>query len=360
VDFKSFETFHRIDAPGLIANLRREGTPDRVYHIELFQDFEIEEAVDKHYHVTAHLDRSDPHFNKRRSIAMQRFLGYDFVGLPLLSLPTDSWQIANDTTSDAQNRGDRSWINEKEGVITSWDDFERYPWPDGQTWDTRDLEWFDANLPDDMCLVGRGGHFCEYLCWLMGYETLCFALYEQRDLVEAIAAKVLELELAAARVMLQSKRLGIWWASDDLGFNTGLMISPDDTRQLVLSGHKALASLVHQDGHPYLLHACGNRSDIMEELITDVKLDAIHSWEDKIESICDAKIAYGDRIAILGGIDVGFLCTADETAIRDRVRLTISTCQPGGGFCLGSGNTVANYIPLKNYLIMLDEGRRYQ
>lgn len=357
--FTSFETTQRIDADGLIRNLRREGTPDRVYHIELFQDREIEDAVDRRYGVTAHLKRDDPHFEKRRAIAMQRFLGYDFVGIGMLSLPTGETQQTSDTTDGDQSKGKRGWINETKGVIASWEDFEKYPWPDGKTWNTGDLEWFEANLPDDMCLLGRGGHFCEYLCWLMGYETLCYALYEQRDLVEAIASRVLELELAAAQVLLQSKRLRIWWASDDMGFATGLMISPDDTRKLVLSGHKALAARVHEANCPYLLHACGNRRDIIEEMIVDTRIDAIHSWEDKIESIIDAKRAYGDRMSLLGGIDVDFLCRASEAAIRSRVRQTIEACQPGGGFCLGSGNTVANYIPLDNYLTMLDEGRRF-
>lgn len=31
---------------------------------------------------------------------------------------------------------------------------------------------------------------------------------------------------------------------------------------------------------------------------------------------------------------------------------------PGGGYCLGTGNSVANHIPTENYLAMLDEGRR--
>ena len=31
----------------------------------------------------------------------------------------------------------------------------------------------------------------------------------------------------------------------------------------------------------------------------------------------------------------------------------------GGGYALGTGNSVANYIPLANYLAMLDEGRSY-
>ncbi len=39
--------------------------------------------------------------------------------------------------------------------------------------------------------------------------------------------------------------------------------------------------------------------------------------------------------------------------------LVTSVRGPGGGYCLGTGNSVANYIPLENYLTMLDEGRRF-
>jgi uroporphyrinogen decarboxylase len=97
----------------------------------------------------------------------------------------------------------------------------------------------------------------------------------------------------------------------------------------------------------------------MDDLIDDVGMDAKHSFEDTILSVTDAKIKYGDRIALLGGIDVDFLCRADEEQVRQRVRETLDACFPGGGYCLGSGNSVANYIPLDNYLAMLDEGRRY-
>jgi uroporphyrinogen decarboxylase len=130
-------------------------------------------------------------------------------------------------------------------------------------------------------------------------------------------------------------------------------------REFVLPGHKRLAELSHAAGHPYLLHACGKREAILEDLIEDVKLDAIHSWEDAIELITDAKRAYGSRLTLLGGLDLDFLIRADEEKIRARVRETIRICQPGGGFCLGTGNSVANYLPLDHYLVMLDEGRRW-
>ena len=99
--------------------------------------------------------------------------------------------------------------------------------------------------------------------------------------------------------------------------------------------------------------------EIMDDLIDDVGIDGKHSYEDAILPVTEAKKRYGKRMAILGGIDVDFLCRADEKSIRRRVKETLKTCMAGGGYCLGTGNTVANYIPLENYLAMLDEGRKF-
>jgi uroporphyrinogen decarboxylase len=144
-----------------------------------------------------------------------------------------------------------------------------------------------------------------------------------------------------------------------MGFKTGPMIGPDDLRQFVLPGHKLMARMSHEAGRPYLLHSCGDLSTIMGDLIEEVGIDARHSFEDTIEPVTEAHAKYGDRIAMLGGIDVDFLCRADEEAVRRRVRETLEECMPGGGYCLGSGNSVANYVPVDNYLAMLDEGRRW-
>ncbi len=359
-EFASFEVQARPNIEGLLKNLRREGTPDRVYHIELSYDEQIAVAVDRRFGVAAHLDPAAPEYAWQRAIALQRFLGYDSVWTHLLRLPTKVLHVVDDTTVGDQARAERHWVDEHKGLITNWEEFERYPWPDPDnlSLDTRALEYYEKHLPDDMGVVVHGGHFCEYLCWLMGYETLCYALHDDRALVQAMADRILALEKAACRVAMQFKRVRLFWGSDDMGFRNGLMISPDDTRHFVLSGHKALAEIVHAAGGVYLLHACGKRADIVEDLITDVKLDAVHSWEDNIEYITDAKRAYGDRLSLLGGIDVDLLARGTEEMIRRRVREVVEVCQPGGGFCLGSGNTVANYVPLDNYLIMLDEARR--
>lgn len=347
---------------GLVNNILRRKTPDRVYFIELFQDGEITDAIAKRFDLTRGIASSDPDFARKRYIAVQRFCGYDYVRVGLCGLDFKLHGVVTEDTAGLKHEGGRRYQDEHTGPIMSWADFEKYPWPDPQSPEaTRELEWYNRNLPDDMCIIGSGGfgHFSEMLQWLMGYETLCFALFDQRDLVQAIADKLTDFYSQVLKRILQFPRVKLVWGSDDMGFKTGLMISPQDTRDFILPGHRQMAQMAHAAGHPYLLHACGNLSDIMDDLIDDVKIDAKHSFEDVIEDVRDVKKTYGQRTAILGGIDVDFLCRSDEKAIRERVRDTCTKCLPGGGYCLGTGNSVTNYIPLDNYLTMLDEGRRF-
>jgi uroporphyrinogen decarboxylase len=348
------------DWKGLMQSIRRKGRPSRVHFVELFLDAEVQSEACRRYGLTDHLHPDDEYFDCKRSLAIQRFLGYDYVcaGLEGMAMPLHD-VVAEDTAAMAR-KGGRSFRDEHTGPITNWDEFESYPWPDPAAATTRALEWYGENLPPNMCIIGGlVGHFAEHLAWLMGYETLCFALYDQRDLVRAIYERQLEIDVASVRRLLEFDRAKIIWGSDDMGFRTGPLIGPDDLREFVLPGHKILARMAHDAGRPYILHSCGNLSTIMEDLIEDVRIDAKHSFEDVIEPITDSYARYGDRIAHLGGIDVDFLCRADEEQVRRRVRDTLETCQPGGGYCLGTGNSVANYIPFNNYIAMLDEGRRF-
>jgi len=87
-------------------------------------------------------------------------------------------------------------------------------------------------------------------------------------------------------------------------------------------------------------------------------VDGKHSFQDSVLPIQEAKKRWGDRICILGGVDVHKLATYDEPALRAYVRKIIDDCAPGGRFALGAGNSIPSYIPVENYLTMLDEARR--
>ena len=349
------------DWEALVSCIRREGTPARVHFIELFLDREVQAAICDRFGLVDEIPPDDPFYDQRRQIAIQSFLGYDYVNATVegIDLPLSYLPVA-DTAELARSDG-RNYMEEHKGPITSWAEFEAYPWPNPADATTRTLEWYEQNLPEGMCIIAFGafGHPAEHITWLMGYESLCYALYDQRDLVEAIADRVRDIYRLVLQQVLTFDRVKVIWGSDDMGYRSGTLISPNDMRELVLPTHKLLAQMAHDAGRPYILHSCGNLRAIMEDLIDDVRIDGKHSFEDTIEDVIEDKALYGDRIALLGGIDVDFMCRAREDQVRQRVRETLEACMPGGGYCLGTGNSVANYIPLDNYLAMLDEGRRF-
>lgn len=349
------------DKDALLRNLRREGTPSRVHYLELFLDAEVQKEIYERWGLLDGLDEDDPHYNDRAFIRLYRFLGYDYVtvGAEGFEFP-HRHTTADDTTGiEAQKRSERSWTDEHRGMIASWEDFERYPWPDAANIRTDRLEWYSKNLPDDTCIFAGCHNIFEQATWLMSYEGLCLALFDRPDLVNAIFRRVGEFYEALARVLVQFDRVEALFGGDDMGFKTQTMVSPQVLREKSFPWHRKMAEIAHENGKLYLLHACGNLDAVMEDLIEFVRIDGRHSFEDVIEPVTVAKERWGKRIALLGGIDVDFLCRASEAEIRARVRDTLDACMPGGGYCLGSGNSVANYVPVDSYLSMMDEGRKY-
>jgi uroporphyrinogen decarboxylase len=353
-----FQTDVTPDWEELLACIQRKGTPRRVHPIELSMDYEVREEIIQRYDLGEGLHPSDP----RRIIGLQRFLGYDYVyawpeGVdPFLG---SIWMKTKDTAGLERSYG-RMFQNEHKGPITSWEEFEEYPWPDPNDITTRVLEWYQENLPDDMCILGGGvGSIMESLRGMMGYESLCYALHENRDLVQAIVDKVEVLSKVGLEGLLSFDRVQFVLPFDDMGFRSSTLMSPKHLGEFILPAHRRAAQRTHEAGRLYLLHSCGNVELIMEDLIEDIGIDAKHSFEDAILNVKDAKDRYGKRIAILGGVDMDVLTRSKPMELRQRVRDILGHCQPGGGYCLGTGNTVANYIPVDNYLAMLDEGRNF-
>jgi uroporphyrinogen decarboxylase len=345
------------DFDGLLKCIRREGRPDRVHVIELFQDGQTKNTIAERYGIGADLDMSKPFAFLEREIAIQRFLGYDSVWI---DLPNTYFDVKRHVTDDTADGGtQRAWSEEHGGPVQTWADFERYPWPDIRNADTSWYEWAEKNLPGDMRAYALTSHIIEMIAECLGYETLCYKVYEEPDLVDAVAQKVGEFYLDHTRLLCQFSCTGFIWGSDDMGFKTQTSLPPDLMRSLILPWHKKAAAIAHEHGKPYLLHACGQLESIMDDLIDDVKIDAKHSYEDVILPVTEAYDRWGGRIAILGGIDLDLLCRATEEEVRARTRATLEHCHPGGGYCLGTGNSVANYVPVDNYLAMIDEGRRF-
>jgi uroporphyrinogen decarboxylase len=286
-------------------------------------------------------------------------LGYDYVpNFALVSFPHDNYLSADDTAS--LSRGQRAWHDEHHGAIRTRADFESYPWPSVGAMDYSNFERLESRLVEGMKVIGMTSGVLENVTWLTGYETLATMLYEDPGLARDLFDRIGEILVSVHAKLARMDCIGATAMGDDMGFKTATMISPKHLREYVFPWQKKIVEAVHARGKPFILHSCGNLKAVMDDLIDYVKIDAKHSYEDQIQPVTEAKKLYGNRLSVLGGVDMDFLCRSTPDDVRRYVRRVLEECAPGGGYCLGTGNSVANYVNLQNYLTMLDEGQRYR
>ena len=328
--------------------LRRKGEPDRVPFFELFADAAIMEAV------VGRRFPAGPAPEARRERARIRVdfhlkAGYDYVG---------DWTAFNFPRRDDPKSEElgRRFMNSEVSTIANRADFESYPWPEVRDEHFAPIEALIEILPEGMRIKTSGLNVLESVMRLTGYEGLAMILADEEDLVGELFDRVGPITLDFFTRLAQFEEVHFIDPCEDMGFKTQTMFSPEFLRRHVFPWHGRIVKALHARGKVVTLHACGFLDEVIEDILA-AGYDARHSFEDAITPVAEAKRRWGGRIAHCGGFDVDKLCRLSVGEIRAHTRNLIAECAPGGGWCLGTGNSVASYIPLANYVAMLEEGR---
>jgi len=272
--------------------------------------------------------------------------GYDFATFP--SWVTDFVPHMKDDRAQGASKGMAHG-----GVITDWESFERYEWPDPDSGDFSLLEQAKSVMPKGMKLIPFSpGTILEGLVHLCGYEDFCYLLADDVELVEKITDAIGERVFRFYERATEFETVGAAFVPDDWGFKTQLFISPAQMRTLIFPWHRRIVDLLHSRGLPALLHSCG-KMDMIWEDICDLGYDGKHSYEDTIEPVETVYDRLGEKIAILGGLDIDFLSRSTPDAVEKRAREMLERSATKGGYALGSGNSITPYIPYENFCALL-------
>lgn len=356
------EGLFRPDFEEFIVVLTRRKEPHRVHFAELLVDPEIVGEFTRRFFGENQVppEKGTMPLFLRQSVRFFERLGYDyciFVDVPGLGLRFPGKVRRGEDTAEL-SRGIREWVEESSGVITSWEDFEKYPWPRVEMFDFSPYEELSRILPEGMKLLlnACGGIFEVVSENLLGFERFSLLLYEDKPLVRAIFERVGDIIHDFYRRLIDLDIVGGIFQGDDLGYRSSTFLSPRDLEEFVFPWHRRVADLAHEEGKYYFLHSCGNIYGVFDRLLEEVRIDAFHSFQDEILPVTKFVELYGERVACLGGVDLDKLIRLPEDRLRQYVRSILETCALRGGFALGSGNSIANYVPFVNYLAMLDEG----
>jgi uroporphyrinogen decarboxylase len=285
-----------------------------------------------------------PYRSARVALKTFRALGYDY-----LTLHGSDFHFPADPAAKELTRS----LNEG-AVITDRASFDRYSWPDPESFDYGVLDVLPREMPEGMKLVAFGpGGVLENVIKLMGFDTLCYVLADDPDLAQQVFDHVGSRLLRHYQLCLQHDAVRAIMGNDDWGFKTQPMLAPETMRRYVVPWHRKIVAAAHDAGRLAFMHSCGQLTELMDDIIDDIRYDGKHSYEDAILPVEETYERYGRRLAVLGGIDVDFICRSTPEDVYRRSKAMLERSADRGGFALGTGNSVPSYVPLENYCALI-------
>ena len=138
------------------------------------------------------------------------------------------------------------------------------------------------------------------------------------------------------------------WYGDDLAYADSTIVSPRVYRQYLFPWMEELAAIAHATNQPFIFHSDGKVWDVIPDLIA-VGVNALHPIEPKAMDINLVKARYGDKLALIGNIDMDLLSRGTPEQVRQQVRQRIKDFAPGGGYAVGANPGISYYVRRENY-----------
>lgn len=250
------------------------------------------------------------------------------------------------------------------GPIQTRDDFNKYPFEKIPFifWKkyTPHLEAIRKTLPAGMKAFGGCGYgIFESAQDLVGYEYLCVMQYTDPELFRDLFIKIGDLYVTLWTEMVKkySDIFVFFRMGDDLGFKTSTLLEPDTIRNHILPQYKKVIDIVHKSEKKFLLHSCGNIFEVMDDII-QLGIDAKHSNEDEIAPFEKWINLYSNKIGLFGGIDVNVLCqNSYDEVFKIVMEKGKKFRETANGYGLGSGNSIAEYVPVEGFRAMVDAAK---
>jgi hypothetical protein len=247
----------------------------------------------------------------------------------------------------------------KEGLLTSRDSLSLFdeflPDPNHPARYEQVAKWIEQYREDYAVFAGiRLGTSSTFEG--MGLEAFSLAMYEDPGLVKEIHRRFSEW---SAQVVEHVNKLDVdfIWVYDDMADTRAPWVSPAMYEEFIQPYQMMVASRI---GKPWVFHSDGNLLPILDNLL-QLGMSAIHPNQPAAVDINQVKQKYGDRVCLIGNIDLDYTLTrGTEEEVEREVRDRIEKVGKGGGYIISSANSITNYCKLENIRAMAKAVEKYR
>ncbi|UCF98482.1 MAG: hypothetical protein JSV89_02860 [Spirochaetaceae bacterium] len=193
---------------------------------------------------------------------------------------------------------------------------------------------------------------------LCGLERLLESYLLEPEFALAIGRMVVDYNKELHRLAID-EGTDLIVLGDDYAHKTGTIMSPDQFREFVLPGLRAVVENIKAYGAFCVKHTDGNIWAILEDIV-DTGIDGLGPLEPNAGmDLAEVKRSVGDRVCVVGNVDVDLLCRGSVDEVRRATRTLIEKVSPGGGHILSSGNSITSAVRPENFRAMVETAHTY-
>ncbi len=207
-----------------------------------------------------------------------------------------------------------------------------------------------------------------FFCWsgvnvfesmhpVCGHEYMLMGMALDPDWITDMAATYADLTIHLMEILFakEGKPDGIWFY-EDMGYKGAPFLSPQMYRELLYPSHKKTIDFAHSLGLPVIMHSCGFIEPLLPGMV-EAGIDALQAMEIK-SGIDPLRIyrQYGEKIALMGGIDIRALCSNDKAVIDRELVSKIPALMQNNGYILHTDHSIPKNVSYESYCYFIDKG----
>jgi uroporphyrinogen decarboxylase len=241
-------------------------------------------------------------------------------------------------------------------------ELDDYPWPSPVDFDYATAAKEAKLLAAEYVTLGPWVSFFEIYCQMRGLEQALMDtvinpqfLHKALDCIGDVQGRMIERFLVAAEGAID-----LVFLSDDMGSQTGLLMSPASFDEFLFPRIKGWCDMIHSHGAKTFFHTDGASEPVIPGLI-EAGIDVLNP----IQHVCPGmdmpsiKATYGDRLIFHGGVENQQILpfgTAAEVAAE--TRQCIEGLGPEG-YIPCSCHFAQAHTPVENILALIETVQKY-
>ena len=192
---------------------------------------------------------------------------------------------------------------------------------------------------------------------MCGHENLLMGMALDGEWTRAMADLYMTVMVRLLEILFEREGLpDALWVWDDLGFKQRPFMSPAMYRALLFPAHKKLFDFAHSCGLPVVLHCDGYVEPLIPDLI-EAGINCLQPIEIKAGmDLLRLKQRFGDRIALIGGMDERVLETNDLAAVDAELESKVPSAMTGSGYVLQVDHSVSPLVEYETYRHFVERG----